>query len=399
MRTERILLLLTALAALALGWRLLPGRATWSADEGDLVRLACAMATDARAWLRPDYHPAPGAFLRLGDGLVAPPLASALIALPALLGWASPGAWPLIPASLLLVSIAALARALRPASSPWLALAAATLVAPLAPRFAIDLLTLEAEIPLAAFSCLALALVLRPRDALACPAAAGALVGLAFLAKLWLAGPVVLAVAGALLASRPRPRLLLAFALAALATGAAHLLLVALLDPTSLERWLREVYLAPFLASGGIASTKWQGVSSHPEWSHGFWYYPPAIARELGLALPLALLGAYRSVRGPEARPLHGALLGMTLGVAVLSVPAIKEPLYVLPAIALGAALAARGLVDLATSPGLRGRRVAVLAAAVALAVAPLHRRPSGPAGAVTSCKAVLEGPVARVPE
>jgi len=289
MRTERTPAALAALAALAaslVAWRLLPGRHTWSADEGDLVRLACAMAEDPRAWLRPDYHPSPEAFARLGDGLVAPPFASALFALPSLLGWSASSAWPLVSGALLLLGVAALARALRPGGRWVLYLSSTALVLALAPRFALDLLTLEAEIPLAAFSCLALALLLTRAPSTLRAAAAGALLGLAFLAKLWLVAPAALAALGALLAWRPGPRRIAAFLAAGLAVALLHLALVAALDPASLGRWLREVYLAPFLPAGGIASSKWAGVSSHPEWSHGFWYYPPAMARELGGAGP-----------------------------------------------------------------------------------------------------------------
>jgi hypothetical protein len=389
MRTERTSAALAALAALAaslVAWRLLPGRHTWSADEGDLVRLACAMAEDPRAWLRPDYHPSPEAFARLGDGLVAPPFASALFALSSLLGWSASSAWPLVSGALLLLGVAALARALRPGGRWVLYLSSTALVLALAPRFALDLLTLEAEIPLAAFSCFALALLLKRSPSTLHAAAAGALLGLAFLAKLWLVAPAALAALGALLAWRPGPRRIAAFLAAGLAVALLHLALVAALDPASLGRWLREVYLAPFLPAGGIASSKWAGVSSHPEWSHGFWYYPPAMARELGGALPLALLGAVSLVRGATPRPASWAALGLAAGVAALSVPAIKEPLYVLPAIAWGAALAVAALVGLARAGG-GGRRWALAAGLLAVALAPFHAPPAARGGAIRSCE------------
>jgi hypothetical protein len=313
------------------------------------------MVHHSSAWLRPTYHPFDAdAFERLGDGLIAPPLASALMALPGLLGVRSPSAWPIAGSLILFGGIAAMVRATTQAR--WLAIVAAVAsVFAIAPRLLLDLFTLEAEIPLTGFGLLGLALALNPRSRTSRmrAIASGAFLGAAFLCKLWLATPLVLATAFVwwLRTAQRRIIMLASFTAGLAAVSGAHLALLALLDPGSLERWLREVYFA-ILGFGGIAATKWSGVAAHPEWSHGPWYYPPAIARELGFAAILAAMAVWQNVitkrRSARFALPRAALLGLFLGVALLSVPIVKEPLYVLSACAFGAALAARHLILLA---------------------------------------------------
>lgn len=386
--TERRLVAFAALTVLVvIGLRLGGGRLPWSQDETDLVSLAVGLAEDAHLWLRPDYHPlaletgaAQDAAAPLGHGLVAPPLASALMALPSLLGVASNDAWPVLGAALLLLGIADLARTLaslgdeKPPPSLATCLCWTLLVVALSPRAIVDTLTLEAEIPMAGLASLGLARAIRARTS-ADHAGAGALLGLAFLAKLWLVGPPALA-ALAVAYRRPRDHVG-ALVLGAALVATAHLALVATLDPASLATWLREVYF------GGILSTKLAGVAAHPEWAHGPLYYPAAIARELGGALVVLAAAALSSSRAARAAwvgsPAGRAAAGMAASVAVLSVPAIKEPLYVLPAVALGLAMAVAALArPRAPLEGLR-RLVPVAAIAVALAVP----RPAAAAGDV----------------
>lgn len=354
--------------------RLGANRMPWSQDETDLVSLAVGLGEDARLWLRPDYHPfglEPGA--PLGAGLVAPPLASGLMAVPALLGLATHDAWPVVGAALFLLGIADLARALAPRPTSLATCLAWTLLAvALSPRAVLDTLTLEAEVPLAGLASLAIAGAVRARTR-AGHAGAGALLGLAFLAKLWLVGPPALA-ALAVVGGRRRDHVV-ALVLAATAVATTHLALVSVLDPASLARWLREVYF------GGILATKLGGVSAHPEWTHGPLYYPAAIARELGGALVVLVAAALSA--SPSARraflgsPAARAAAGMTVGVAVVSVPAIKEPLYVLPAVALGFAMTVAPLARPGAVPALVRRLVPATALLVALAVP----RPADAAG------------------
>jgi hypothetical protein len=349
-------------------------RTPWSQDEADLVRAALAMSEHAIAWLRPTYHPqSADAFTRLGDGIVAPPLASGLMAVPSLLGFRSPAAWPVLGASIFFAGIVAVTRALTPIRLSVAIAAVATSLC-LAPRLLLDILALEAEVPLTGFALGALACALARSDkhTTARAALSGALLGAAFLCKLWLVTPIALATALVWLTRRPQSpvRLLATMAGAFLATASLHLVFIAVVDPASLVRWLREVYFAPF-GLAGPGSTKWSGVTAHPEWSHGAWYYPAAIARELGLAVLFAPLAAYRLLRADDAVRRRGttvALVGVALGVALLSVPKIKEPLYVLPAIGLLVAFAAHGLTSLTRAR--RGWLPAVAVALVAVGIA-----------------------------
>jgi hypothetical protein len=373
-------LLFAGAAALVVGVaRLDVHRVCWSKDEIDLVSAAVAMQEHGEAWLRPSYHPFdPQAFQRLGNGLIAPPLASALMALPGALGLRTPDAWPLLGGLLFFAGIALVARSLGASRLPaLLAVVAATLC--LAPRLILDMLSLEGEIPLTGLGLLALGVAMGRGDRrlVARAALSGALLGAAFLCKLWLVGPVALA-AGFVWIVRSggrRPAVLAALSGGFLATASVHLAFIAWLDPVSLGRWLREVYFAAF-GLGGVAATKWTGVAAHPGWSHGAWYYPAAIVRELGVVAPLAAFGVFRLAcqrrRAARARAaaaptkrLRAALLGCAVGVAILSVPPIKEPLYVLPALAFGVAIAARALYLLS-----RSRRASpALAAAVVISI------------------------------
>ena len=96
--------------------------------------------------------------------------------------------------------------------------------------------------------------------------------------------------------------------------------------------------------------------------------------------LAAAALSSSRAARAAwVGSPAGRAAAGMAASVAVLSVPAIKEPLYVLPAVALGLAMAVAALArPRAPLEGLR-RLVPVAAIAVALAVP----RPAAAAGDV----------------
>lgn len=366
---------LAALAVALVLARLGPARAPWTQDETDLVAAAVAMADDSRFFVRPTYHPElADAGRTLGAGLVAPPLAPWLIALPSQLGLRSSALWPLVPGAVFLAGLVAFVRQI--AKLGWArALIAALVLLALSPRLIVDVLTLEAEIPLAGLVLGALAWSWRPAERPSWHAlVAGVLLGLGFLCKLWLVVPAALAVLGCW---SPRPRAALLLVIAASTTGASHLAFVAVVDSGSLGRWLREVYLA-VLGLEGVAMTKWAGVAAHPEWSHGPAYYPLAIARELGFALPFVLVGAYRLAR-PSTRFLASsqgrAWVGFCLGLALLSVPRIKEPLYVLPLVAACLGLGAHGLW--AVDRACRSWLLRLTIAATALVVCGLTPRPA----------------------
>ncbi len=350
---ERLLLIGVLVGTGASLCRLSASRALWSNDETDLVSLAFAMTEDAALWLRPTYHPLDDPRGVLGQGIVAPPLASALMALPMMLGIDATWAWSVVGGAVFVGGMIALTRALSGAPLLHVAAAVALMVA-LSPRLAVDVLFLEAEVPLAGFCAFAMAASLSKTSRLSVAlraALSGGLLGLGFLCKLWLVLPAALSCFLVFAVGREqRARALFALVVAALFVGSAHFVFVLACDPESVGRWLSEVYFSAFQTTG-VAATKWEGVDAYPNWSHGVFYYPAAIARELGFGAPLAVAGSWILARSAARRPSASsnrrvaAAVGLSLGLAALSVPAIKEPLYVLTIISSLASVGALYLV------------------------------------------------------
>jgi 4-amino-4-deoxy-L-arabinose transferase-like glycosyltransferase len=175
------------------------------------------------------------------------------------------------------------------------AIAAALFLATL-PWFADSARVANAEIPLAAFGMVALALLARGRPGPRRALAAGALVGLAFLCKLWLAALVALPAAALVVPAAPgEPRAAAWRALAALVAGAVavaalQLVAVAVFAPGDLAHWL-DVYLRFSLASrvGGAGFAR--------DWIKPPSYYPLILLRAFVLLLPLVAIGAWAAAR------------------------------------------------------------------------------------------------------
>src|SRR5262245_8532079 len=88
-------------------------RQPWTPDEDDLTSLAVGMRDRAARWIRPTDQPCqPNAHDQLGDDLVAPPLASALMSVPGLFGFRQAWAWPLLGALIFVIGVYMLTRAL-----------------------------------------------------------------------------------------------------------------------------------------------------------------------------------------------------------------------------------------------------------------------------------------------
>jgi 4-amino-4-deoxy-L-arabinose transferase-like glycosyltransferase len=163
----------------------------------------------------------------------------------------------------------------------------------------------------------------------------GACLGLGFLTKLWLVAPFVLASLGVLVTVRLQRRRLALVPVALivagfLGTASLHLVLVASRSPADVPLWLTRVYFAPFLGQS-IGGSKMTGEGVSPEWVHPFWYYPAILYREHFFLIPL-LLAALPALkrRAPAATGLL-ATIGFGLASLIpLSLPAIKEPLYIL---------------------------------------------------------------------
>jgi 4-amino-4-deoxy-L-arabinose transferase-like glycosyltransferase len=209
--------------------------------------------------------------------------------------------------------------------------------------------------------------------------AGGALLGLGFLTKMWLIVPYASAacafvlVQATLLRAREELPLLLRRSVAAAACGfaisaSAHLAFVALISPGDLPHWLRSVYLGIF-SGHGVTGDKLSALGRYAQ--KPFWYYPARLYRDHFYLLPIALFGLPALLRRGHAHAL-GALamaFGACIGVIVLSVPAVKEPLYVLSVAPLLYLLAGVSLAELESDTSKhRPANAAVVQAACMLA-------------------------------
>lgn len=357
-------------------------RAIWNSDEIDMASQAVAMTNTPTAWLRPNYHPfSQSSYNKMGEGIIAPPLSNGLMAIPGLLGISSPWGWPIVGSIIFLCGMCAFTAALKPISLLQIFCGVCAVMA-LSPRIVVDMLTLKPEGPMTGFSLISLAFPFlkgTKSKMIWYAGLSGFFTGLAFLCKLWLVGPIFLATCLAWWYKEGASwYLTVIYLTSTVFFCSSHLILVMIFDPESLYYWGTEVYFSPFLKTG-IASTKWVGIKSHPEWSHGFWYYPFAIVRELGLGFALTIFGGYFIYKDMKNHILYqpqfiGVLIGLILGLVTLSIPMIKEPRYVLPLIGIGSSLAAFAFITLMTNN--KGRYICLLLSMVALLISLILKIP-----------------------
>ncbi len=334
-------------------------RMPFTPDEQDILTLTLNIQDNSEALLRPSYHFVDDYNTFQGD-IVAPPLTSALMALPSAFGIMDSWAWSITQVIIFIASISLLCFSLlkyfQIQTTLLHVISASVASICLGPRLLAITYAFEAEILLAGFGCFSLAFALLASTShqpkLSYAALSGIFLGLAFLSKLWLVLPIAMAVSLVWLQkaiTAKQLKLILCFAALFLVTASSHLTLIFFIDPETLHQWLR-VYFSVFGYGEGPASTKFSGVESHPEWSHGFHYYFGAIPRELGLSVLIILSGLYlcRNVIVQHVQrdfllqcALTPIALGLFIGVIFLSIPSIKEPLYVLsitaPLVALSA--------------------------------------------------------------
>jgi len=168
---------------------------------------------------------------------------------------------------------------------------------------------------------------------------AGALaMGFSFGFKLWLCGPLALAVAVALgfrawqaqVKLRLKLLYLALFGLVAILPVAAYLLAVAYFYPQDLSFWLKDVYFGVFTGTG-ISATKFSGEGVYAQWSHPIWYYAPLIYRDHFFLVPIFLFGLGSVFSDKKIkRELLWVLLAGVAGLVPLSLVKIKEFLYIL---------------------------------------------------------------------
>ena len=329
-----------ALAAVALWAALSPPGANdvVGGDEGYYGTMARNILADARYLASPAQTP-------LGPPGDKPPVYPALLAIAVRLLGPTEAAlrWPsLLCSGVVIVAIAWLVASAAGAAG---AIAAALFLATL-PWFADSARVANAEIPLAAFGMVALALLARGRPGPRRALAAGALVGLAFLCKLWLAALVALPAAALIVPAAPgEPRGAAWRALALLVAGAVavaalQLVAVAAFAPGDLAHWL-DVYLRFSLASrvGGAGFAR--------DWIKPPSYYPLILLRAFVLLLPLVAIGAWAAARR-IMEPAPRAILVASLGFVPLSCFGVKSGGYLFPVVPAWAALAALGFTTLA---------------------------------------------------
>jgi len=222
------------------------------------------------------------------------------------------------------------------AAGPWTAAFATALLATL-PWFTDASRSAAAELPLTAFATLALlVLAFEPRSR-ARAMLAGAALGLAFLCKLWLVAPAALAALAMVARRDPRARgVALALVGTALAVGALHLAVVALVQPQAFAHW-SYIYLGRSLVE------RVSGAGYADYWRRPPGAYWALATRALGLVLPFVAIGAENAWRR-RAEPVLRALLVWSAGLLLLSMFRVKSGGYAYVVMPAWAALAALGL-------------------------------------------------------
>jgi dolichol-phosphate mannosyltransferase len=327
-----------------------------SDDEGVNVTMARNLAHDRALLLRPSVFPG-GRRDWVAEDLPAlgnTPFFAGLLALLGPFGLPGMGLLPLLS----LWAIVLFSSLLLRSDSPRAALYCALLLA-CSPGFLSLALALEFEPLLTAFCAAGLCLTVkgtRARRRGLC-FAGGMLLGLGFLTKMWLIVPYALAACAFVLvqttlvrAREETPltlrRSVIAAALGFVSTAGAHLLIVAIAAPDDLPRWLGTVYLGIF-SGRGVTGGKLSAAAHYT--AAPAWYYPALLFREHFHLLPLSLFGLPALLRRNAAHALAALAMavGAALALVVLSVPAVKEPLYLLPVLPPLYMLAGVGLAEL----------------------------------------------------
>jgi hypothetical protein len=316
-------------------------------DEGLSAVAAANICQDVRFALRPSYLPGGSPDWPSVDAghIFYPPLSHVLQAV-ALCPTQDVRASYVAPLLALLASAAAMFAVLRPVSTRGAWLAALLVLG--SPAMSAQFEALEAEPIAAALGAWAIVCALgASRSGRATPAAlSGMLLGLAFITKPWLCLPSVLGVIAALLSTRRRIPLLAVASLTGVVATGAHLAFVAWWSPHDLPFWLRNVYLTMFFEPDAQGD-KWSGATVPAGWVHPVWYYGAILYREHFFLLPLLAAGLpslLRAARGGETRRVAIVLAAVLFGILLLSLPAVKEPLYVLSAVPAAYAFTAMAL-------------------------------------------------------
>ncbi len=313
-------------------------RQAYSGDEGFYGVTSINMLQSASYIVRPSYTP-DGDFLAEKGAFAHPPWNSYFYAL---------GLW-LFHGSLVGPEVVS---ALSFAALLWVAFQLMRQFDNQAARFTILLLAaspamvgsysqLEAEPLMVTFGLFALYFACKigpARAGIRWPFLSGICLGFSFGLKLWLCGPLALALLVAL-ANRAREHhwalreklvALVIFGVGALIPSGLHLLVVAWTHPEDLAFWIKDIYFGLFTGVG-ISGSKVAGAGVDPDWVHPFWYYGPVLYREHFFLAPIILLGLGPALRDLSLkREVLWIIAAGVFGLIPLSVVKVKEPLYVL---------------------------------------------------------------------
>jgi len=326
-------------------------------DEGYYGTMARNVLAAPRYLISPSLHP-------LGPPGDKPPLYPALLALSvrafgpteSALRWLS-----ILAAACIALCLAGLVRR---ATGPWTAAAAAAFLVCL-PYFADASRVVAAELPLTALGSAGLLCASGDTSSKWRGFVTGALLGAAFLCKLWLIALIGLPVLSLYWPlRRERAEALAVLIVTAAAVASLQLVAVALFDPASLGHWWA-IYLSRSLAERG------GGAGYAAYWLQPPWYYGMLLAHAFILLLPLIAVGVATALRRFR-EPVPRALLFWAAGTIVLSLFAVKSGVYAYVVVPAWAGLAAFGAHALATWPrkGSAGAAVALVVAASALGFA-----------------------------
>ena len=209
----------------------------------------------------------------------------------------------------------------------------------------------------------------------------GALLGLGFATKMWLIVPYAFALiafcvveAASVRSSGTSAGLrkgVAAGALGFVVTATAHLAFVSIVSPADLPVWLGSVYLGIF-SGRGVTGGKLSALADYARHDHSALYYPWILYRDHFFLAPLSFYGLGELLRVPQQRRsrLLAMIGGALVAVVALSVPAYKEPRYVLTIQPFLYAFAGLSLAALARSPDkLRPATISVVRASMLLSV------------------------------
>jgi 4-amino-4-deoxy-L-arabinose transferase-like glycosyltransferase len=334
-----------------LAWSPLGANDLTGGDEGYYGTMARNALASPHYLVSPSLSP-------LGPPGDKPPLYPALLALSIRAFGPTEGAlrWlSILAAGCLALSLAWLVRR---AAGPWGGAAAAAFLVCL-PAFARASRVVAAELPLTALGSAGLVCISADLTSKRRGFVAGALLGAAFLCKLWLVALVAVPVLSLFWPLRRERAAALAVLVAtAAAVASLQLVAVAFFDPTSLGHWWA-VYLSRSLAErvGGAGYTG--------EWVRPPWYYGALLGHAFALLLPLIAIGVVTALHRFR-EPVPRALLLWAAGTGVISLFAVKAFGYAYVVFPAWAGLAALGAHALAAR-----RRTWAVGAAVALAAVP----------------------------